>query len=370
MPGWEPLPSTYASALPVCAAAKWLRRRFPQSPRILWNPAGFCLSASLRGRGRRRYELLHIYQSHVKDQGCVGRDDCRITTLPVGQIWRNAQLALASDPHAGDAFVPALDDLARAQHEVKRMAGTNRAVELLAVGEPAGVIDFDMLSALGDRAGADFDVPVFEAAGGFGGRAGHPCGTAGVGLRRWLVGWSLVDWSRLGGDQTGQREHCDDKDDDQSFHSSPFPTSAKFLNFVSSIQSCSSQRNHINFNQGIFRKPRYFDGGACRGRLLEVAAVDFVHGGEISHVFEEDCAAQNFLKATPRGLQNGSEVFEHAVGLRAHIAADDLRGGGIDGDLSGSKDQALGSNCLRVGADGLRGLLGGDHFAHDSSWAY
>jgi len=69
------------------------------------------------------------------------------------------------------------------------------------------------------------------------------------------------------------------------------------------------------------------------------------------------------------GLQDGSEVLEHAVGLRAHITGDDLRGGGIDGDLSGSKDQALGSNGLRVGSDGLRGLLGGDHFAHDSSSA-
>src|SRR5260370_7805651 len=142
--------------------------------------------------------------------------------------------------------------------------------------------------------------------------------------------------------------------------------SAKFLNSVSSISFDSSQRNHINFNQDVFRKPGHFDGGARWRLLLEVAAVDFVHGGEISHVFEEDGAAQNFIQATARGLQNGREVLEHAVGLRAHITGDDLRGGGIDGDLSGSKDQALGSNCLRVGADGLRSLLGGGHFAHGS----
>src|SRR5216684_2209289 len=291
MPGWEPLPSTYASALPVCAAAKWLRRSFLQRPRILWNPAAFiCLRAFAGGdpfgfaQGRSAlHELLHIYQPHIEDQGCVGRDDGRITTLPVGEVRRNAQLALASDLHASDPFVPSLDDLAGAQHEIKGFAGADRAVELLAVGEPSGVIDFDMLSALRDRTGAYFDVPVFETAGGFGGRAGDLGGTAGGGLRRCLVGWSS-----LGDDRARYCEHCDGKDDDDSFHSSPFLTSAKFLNFVSSIRSCSSQ--------DIFRKTGHFDGGACRRRLFEVAAVDIVHGGEVSHVFEEDRTAQNFLQ--------------------------------------------------------------------------
>src|ERR1035441_8224414 len=142
-----------------------------------------------------------------------------------------------------------------------------------------------------------------------------------------------------------------------------------FLRQQSWRQSSSSQRNHVNFNQNILRKPGDFDGGARRGRLLEVAAVDFVHGGEICHVLEEDGAAQNLLQAAARGLQNGGEVLEHAVGLRAYIAGDDLRGGGIDRDLSGSKDQPRGSNGLRVRPNGLRSLLGGDHFAHDSSSA-
>ncbi len=56
-----------------------------------------------------------------------------------------------------------------------------------------------------------------------------------------------------------------------------------------------------------------------------------------------------------------------SVSLRAHVAGDDLLGGGIDGDLSGSKNQALGSNGLRVRANSFRSLVGGDHFAHDSS---
>src|ERR1700674_1934794 len=72
---------------------------------------------------------------------------------------------------------------------------------------------------------------------------------------------------------------------------------------------CSIQCNHINFNQDVFRKPGYFDGGARRRRLLEVAAVNFVHGGEIPHIFQENRAAKNFLQATVRGLQNGIEVL-------------------------------------------------------------
>src|SRR5713101_6341353 len=186
-----------------------------------------------------------------------------------------------------------------------------------------------MLAALSDRAGADFDVPVLQTAGGLGGRGIIKNETAGG--RRLLCQKS---WSRLGDDQAGQREHCDGKDDDESFHSSPFLRSATFLNSVSLIQFYSSQRNHINFHQNVFRKPCYFYGGARRRRLLEVAPIDFVHCSEISHVFEEDRAAQNLLQAAARGLQNGGEVLQHTVGLCAHIAGNDLLGGGIDGDLS------------------------------------
>src|SRR5260370_20000301 len=118
----------------------------------------------------------------------------------------------------------------------------------------------------------------------------------------------------------------------------------------------------------MLRKPCYFHGGASGRRLLEVAAIDFVHGGEISHVLEEDGAAQNLLQGTAGGLQNRGEVLQHTVGLRTYVAGDDLLGGGIDGDLSGSKDQALGPNGLRVRADSFRSLVGGDRF-HDSSSA-
>src|ERR1019366_2610941 len=126
----------------------------------------------------------------------TGWNDPGITLFSVGQVWRNAELALASDLHAGYTFVPALDDLAGSELELKRFAGPDRAVELLAVGEPAGVIDFDVLSGLGDGAGANLDVPIFQTGGGLDGLAGDFGGSAGG----WL-GWRLLCWSRLGNGQ-------------------------------------------------------------------------------------------------------------------------------------------------------------------------
>src|SRR5450631_263292 len=125
---------------------------------------------------------------------------------------------------------------------------------------------------------------------------------------------------------------------------------------VTTRSSCQS--DHINFYQDIFWQPRYFDRGSGRGRLLEVAAVDFVHGHKVSHVFQEDGAAEDLVHGAARGLQDGGEILQHAVGLGAYVARDDLLGGGIDGDLSGREDQALSSDGLRVRADGLGGVLG------------
>jgi hypothetical protein len=48
--------------------------------------------------------------------------------------------------------------------------------------------------------------------------------------------------------------------------------------------------------------------------LLEVAAIDFVHGREVAHVFEENRAAQDFVQAAAGGLQDGRDVFQHLLG--------------------------------------------------------
>src|SRR5208283_1225516 len=114
----------------------------------------------------------------------------RIPLRSIGQIRRNAQLAFSTNLHPGDPFVPSLDDLPPAQQEVKRPPATDRTVELCAVGQPAGVVDFDVMSSLRARARAHFDVPVFKSAGGLGWLAGDLRGPAAA---RLFSRSSLVD---------------------------------------------------------------------------------------------------------------------------------------------------------------------------------
>ena len=62
--------------------------------------------------------------------------------LAVGEAGQDREPALAADAHAGDAFIPALDDIACAEREVERIAPRAARVELTAaVGEPADVHD-------------------------------------------------------------------------------------------------------------------------------------------------------------------------------------------------------------------------------------
>src|SRR5512143_1315743 len=98
-----------------------------------------------------------------------------------------------------------------------------------------------------------------------------------------------------------------------------------------------------------------------------MAAIDVVHSSKISHVLQEDGAAQSFVEAAAGGLQNGREILQDAIGLSSDISGDDELGGGIEGHLSGGEDKASGLGGLRVGADCLRCLIGGDDVAHECS---
>ena len=56
--------------------------------------------------------LPQIDQFDLEDQVGIGRDPGAAAGLAVGQLGRNDQDALAADPLAVDALVPALDDAA------------------------------------------------------------------------------------------------------------------------------------------------------------------------------------------------------------------------------------------------------------------
>src|SRR5438874_2426406 len=68
-----------------------------------------------RTRQARRQSSFNLQQLHLKDQRGVGRNVGAGAALAVGQLGRNRQLALAAHFHAGDAFVPTLDDFAGAE---------------------------------------------------------------------------------------------------------------------------------------------------------------------------------------------------------------------------------------------------------------
>src|SRR5271155_3617812 len=84
-----------------------------------------------RVRATNAARLLHAEQIDFEYQRGARRDVGAGAARAVAQVRRNDQRALAADMHGGDAFVPALDDLALADREGKRFAPVERAVELL-----------------------------------------------------------------------------------------------------------------------------------------------------------------------------------------------------------------------------------------------
>ena len=68
----------------------------------------------------------------------------------IGQFRGDAQLALAPDLHSGYPFVPSLDDFAVTDRKVEGLVRVDRAIELLARGEPSGVVDLHMAAVLGE----------------------------------------------------------------------------------------------------------------------------------------------------------------------------------------------------------------------------
>src|SRR6202521_2250729 len=116
-----------------------------------------------------RAPLRHAEQIDVEHQRGARRDVAAGAARAIAQVRRNDQRALAADMHGGEAFVPALDDLALAEREGKRIAPVERAVELFALlaidEQPSGVIDRHGLAGLRHGSGPRLDVDDAQAAG-------------------------------------------------------------------------------------------------------------------------------------------------------------------------------------------------------------
>src|SRR4029077_215324 len=81
--------------------------------------------------------LLDLLEVDDEDERLVRGDVGRRALGPVAEVGRDRQLAAPADAHAGDALVPALDDLALAQWERERLAAGPRGIETLAVAGAA-----------------------------------------------------------------------------------------------------------------------------------------------------------------------------------------------------------------------------------------
>lgn len=75
----------------------------------------------------------------VKDKGVLGGDVWGVPTLAIGVAGGDVEGGLLAHSHGGDALVPAADDLADADGELKAVV----RVETLAGGEIAVVVDLD-----------------------------------------------------------------------------------------------------------------------------------------------------------------------------------------------------------------------------------
>src|SRR3954463_1314634 len=87
--------------------------------------------------------LLDLDKLGLENERRVGRDDTPHSAVAIRQVGSDGELALLADLHAEQALVPALDDLAFADGEGERVAAVEAGVELLAIGEGAGVVDLN-----------------------------------------------------------------------------------------------------------------------------------------------------------------------------------------------------------------------------------
>src|SRR6185369_1572645 len=87
-----------------------------------------------------------IEKQHFKNQGRIRRDDSARSCRSVAKGCRYNKSALAADLHGHDPFIPTRNDLPCSDYEHERLVLVQRAVELLSVRQPAGIMNNYFLS--------------------------------------------------------------------------------------------------------------------------------------------------------------------------------------------------------------------------------
>ena len=117
-------------------------------------------------------------------------------------------------------------------------------------------------------------------------------------------------------------------------------------------------RDGLDLHQSALGQILHSEGSTGRLVLCEVLCVNSVHGSEISDVSQQNGGLDHIVQGVTGLSQNVLHIGQGLVGLSSDIVACELAGSGVNGDLTGDKDDVTGLNSLRIGADGS-GSLGG-----------
>jgi len=107
-----------------------------------------------RAAYRVPFSVSDFEQLDLEDESGPGRDARGAALDAIAEPVRDDECALVADTHVEEGFVPTLDDLAEADAEVQRLAGTGigpfaRAIKNAAVEEAAFVVDEDFVADVG-----------------------------------------------------------------------------------------------------------------------------------------------------------------------------------------------------------------------------
>src|SRR6266550_4515953 len=101
-------------------------------------------------------------QLHLEDQRRARRNHIARAAVAVAEMRRDDELALATDAHRADAFVPAFDDAPLADRKHERLAAIHGRIELLPALEPSCVVHADVVTGLRSPARALDDLDVSQ----------------------------------------------------------------------------------------------------------------------------------------------------------------------------------------------------------------
>lgn len=120
----------------------------------------------------------------------------------------------------------------------------------------------------------------------------------------------------------------------------------------------------LDLDLDIFGKTSHLDSCPGRVRRLEKLAVDSIHLGEVIHILKENRAFDDLVEGTSGSLNDGLHVSQNETRLLLDSAKLQLPARRVDRDLTGGKDESVGFDGLRVGADRFWRLIRLDFFFH------